>query len=92
MRDLSLDFRSGINHSKDFLFAFFTRWQPSVLRRFSSILCLYFTRITCYSLESSHAAFLHFFVIKHDGGDYEIPVASMIANREILLPLEEWLK
>ena len=92
LRDLSLGHRSGKNHSKDFLFAFCTCWQLSLLRRYSSILCLDSTHNTCCSLESNHAAFLHSIVIKHDGAGCGIPVAFMITSKETMLPLEEWLR
>ena len=88
LRDLSLDHRSGKNHSKDFLFAFCTCWQLSLLRRYSSILCLDSTHNTCCSLESNHAAFLHSIVIKHDGEGCGIPVAFMITSKETMLPLK----
>ena len=79
-------------NSNKFIFAFCTSWQVDLHRRYSSFLCLDSTHNTCFTLESSRAAFLHSIFIKHDGAGYGVPVAFMITSTETMEPLEEWLR
>lgn len=76
----------------DFYFGFCTKWQISVLKQYSSVLCLDSTHNTCYALnDSSRKAFLYTIVLKHDGAGCGVPVAFMVTSSETQEPLASWL-